>query len=219
MRLAERALTRFQNQVDEKRNPRTNATVNQLLDRWLEVVKLETHTRRNYVAMINKHIRPVMGTLPVGRVDAEMLDSFYAMLGRCREHCNGRQRHSCQPLADSSIRLLHWILSGAFQRVVRWKWLAINPVTQAQPPPMPRANPQPPSPEEAAQPVLEAFRRDFSWGCLVWLAMTVGAGMSPCTPRPSRVQDVLPAPAGMSPRPRTRRGSARRAPCTRGDEP
>jgi integrase len=39
---AERVRTRLLNQVDERRNPRTKATVNQLLDRWLEVVELET---------------------------------------------------------------------------------------------------------------------------------------------------------------------------------
>ena len=31
---AERVRTRLLNQVDERRNPRTKATVNQLLDRW-----------------------------------------------------------------------------------------------------------------------------------------------------------------------------------------
>ncbi|SDP60297.1 hypothetical protein SAMN04487905_1211, partial [Actinopolyspora xinjiangensis] len=33
---AERVRTRLLNQVDERRNPRTNATVEQLLDRYLE---------------------------------------------------------------------------------------------------------------------------------------------------------------------------------------
>src|SRR6185436_18773392 len=39
---AERVRTRLLNQVDERRNPRTKATVNQLLDRWLEVAEMET---------------------------------------------------------------------------------------------------------------------------------------------------------------------------------
>ena len=42
---AERVRTRLLNQVDERRNPRTKATINQLLDRSLEVVELETTTR------------------------------------------------------------------------------------------------------------------------------------------------------------------------------
>lgn len=44
LKVAEKTLTRFLNQVDEKRNPRTTATVNQLLDRWLEVLDVEVTT-------------------------------------------------------------------------------------------------------------------------------------------------------------------------------
>ena len=43
---AERVRTRLLNQVDERRNPRTKATVNQLLDRWLEVGELERDNPR-----------------------------------------------------------------------------------------------------------------------------------------------------------------------------
>jgi hypothetical protein len=69
-------------QVDERRSPRTRATVNQLLDRYLEVVDLEKSTRRTYQGYIERHIRPVLGPLPLGRVDGEVLDSFYAQLRR-----------------------------------------------------------------------------------------------------------------------------------------
>jgi integrase len=43
---AKRALTRLLNQIDERRNPRTRATVNQLLDRYLELLDVEDTTRR-----------------------------------------------------------------------------------------------------------------------------------------------------------------------------
>ena len=43
---AEKVRTRLLNQVDEQRNPRTKATVNQLLDRYLAVVELEQSTRK-----------------------------------------------------------------------------------------------------------------------------------------------------------------------------
>jgi hypothetical protein len=38
-REAEKVRTRLLNQVDERRNPRTRATLNQLLDRWLGVLE------------------------------------------------------------------------------------------------------------------------------------------------------------------------------------
>jgi integrase len=39
---AKKALTRLLNQVDERRNPRTRATVDQLLDRYLELLALSS---------------------------------------------------------------------------------------------------------------------------------------------------------------------------------
>jgi integrase len=88
---AERVRTRFLGQVDERRSPRTKATVNQLLDRYLELLDVERTTRSTYEGYIRNHIRPLLGNLVVGRLDGEALDSFYAELRRCRAHCRGRR--------------------------------------------------------------------------------------------------------------------------------
>jgi integrase len=48
MAQAQRARTRLLNQVDERRNPWTTATISQLIDRWLEVVDVEPSTRQGY---------------------------------------------------------------------------------------------------------------------------------------------------------------------------
>jgi integrase len=190
-RLAEQARTRLLNQVDERRNPRTKATVNQLLDRWLEVLHVEPSTRRGYVRKVEKHIRPLLGRLQVARLDAELLETYYARLRKCRDHCDGRRYvqhrtsrphdcdprcrpHGCKGLADSSVRQIHWILSGALDRAVRWKWIAINPADAADKPPLPHPDPDPPSAAEAARIVNEAWK-DPDWGAFVWCAMTLGA--------------------------------------------
>jgi integrase len=73
-----------------KRNPRTRATVGQLLDRWLQVLDVDPSTRRSYEGYMRKHIRPAFGSLPLTRLDVETLDSFYAELRQCRDHCDGR---------------------------------------------------------------------------------------------------------------------------------
>ncbi|MGE3796056.1 MAG: tyrosine recombinase XerC [Dehalococcoidia bacterium] len=88
---AEKALTRLLNQVDERRSPRTEATVNQLLDRWLEVIDIEKKTRAGYVGKIEKHVRPTIGRLAIGKVRVETIESLYAQLRRCRDHCRGRK--------------------------------------------------------------------------------------------------------------------------------
>jgi integrase len=87
------------NQVDERRNPRTKATVNQLVDRWLEVLDVEPSTRIGYVRKIEKHVRPLLGRMQVGRIDTELLETFYARLRKCRDHCDGR-RYTPRPFQD-----------------------------------------------------------------------------------------------------------------------
>ncbi|WP_233578793.1 N-terminal phage integrase SAM-like domain-containing protein [Micromonospora sp. BL4] len=172
---AEKARTRFLAQVDERRNPRTRATVDQLLDRWLEVLDVEASTRQGYVKNLNKHVRPLLGKLPVGRLDAETLESFYAVLRKCRDHCGGGRKviehrkagehectdkcrpHECKALAPASIRQIHWILSGVLNRAVRWRWIAVNPADQAEKPGGPQPAPHPPSAAKAARLVEEAW--------------------------------------------------------------
>jgi integrase len=214
-READKALTRLLNQVDERRNPRTTATVGQLLDRWLDVVEVGRKTRSGYQGQIKRHIRPILGRVPIGRVDAETIDSLYASLRRCRDHCDGRSfiahrtpdlhicdehsprrkcakvlredpsadckwcrracgPHICSPLSPASIRVLHAILSAAFSRAIRWGWIAVNPLTQVDPPAVPAPNPKPPTAAEAACIASTAWE-DPDWGTLIWLAMTTGA--------------------------------------------
>jgi integrase len=188
---AERVRTRLLAQVDERRSPRTKATVNQLMDRYLSVLDVERTTRTGYEGYIRNHIRPLLGDLAVGRLDGEVLDSFYAQLRTCRKHCRGRRfvehrtvrehacdgrcgQHVCRPLSASAIHQIHGILSGACKRALRWRWIGTNPIAEAEPPPAARSDPDPPSPEQAARIAADAWK-DPDWGMLVWLALMTGA--------------------------------------------
>jgi hypothetical protein len=93
-RLAEEVRTRLQDQVDEKRSPRSRATVDQLIDKYLAVLQADPSTLRGYQSKIRTHIRPLLGNVPPTRLDFEVLDSFYAELRRCRDHCDCRPRRS-----------------------------------------------------------------------------------------------------------------------------
>src|SRR3954462_5164408 len=188
---AEKVRTRLLNQLDERRNPRTRATVTQLMDRYLEILDVGETSRSAYVGYIENHIKPVLGHLPVARVDAEVLDSFYSQLRRCRARCGGKRRlidhrtpdehecdercrrHVCRPLAPATVLKIHWIISGAMERAVRWRWVTFNPTEAAQPPSQPKPNPRPPTPEQAALIVNEAWK-DLQWGTFLWLAMAAG---------------------------------------------
>ncbi len=175
-KLAEQLRVKFLNQVYGRRHPRANATVNQMLDRYLAEVALEYNTLDGYLGYAKKHIRPLLGDQKVGSFDAGVMDSFYAELRRCRDHCKRskkqidhrtprehecdqrRKLHACKALAASTIRQIHFILSGALKRAVRWKWANANPIADAEPPAAPKANPRPPTPEQAARIINEAFK-------------------------------------------------------------
>lgn len=189
---AERVRTRLQNEVDERSNPVTRATLNQLLDRYLEVVNVEPTTKARYEGIARLHLRPALGDLPLAKIDGELLERFYAQLRVCRLRCGGRAKHvrhrtqrqhecdtrcrvvPCQPLSESSIRAAHWMLSAAFSRAVRWRWLGRNPIVETERPGGIKLNPSPPSPDQAARILAEAWK-DPDWGAFIWTAMTTGA--------------------------------------------
>src|SRR5215831_612697 len=126
---AEVALTKLQAQVDDEQHPKTNISLGQALDQWLDVAELAETTRDRYLDLIRLYIRPTFGNLPAAKLDAELLERFYARMQRCRDMCNGQRRgHTCRPLASSTVRQMHVIISSAFSRAVRWQHLSINKV-------------------------------------------------------------------------------------------
>lgn len=190
-KLAEVAKVRLLNEVYQRRHPRTNATVDQMLERHFKDAELEYNTLETYKGYAEKHISPLLGKEKIGSLDAGVMDSFYAELRRCRDHCGSRRGlidhrttrahtcddrcrpHACKPLSASTIRQIHFIIRGGLRRAIKWKWITVNPIIDAEPPAPPRGNPKPPSSKQAALIVNEAFK-DPDWGTLVWLTMVTG---------------------------------------------
>jgi integrase len=77
---AQVVLTRLQSQVDEDRHPKSDITVRQAVAQWLEVAKLEDTTRERYNDLIRLYILPTFGEMQAGKLDAELLERFYARL-------------------------------------------------------------------------------------------------------------------------------------------
>lgn len=167
-------LTRLQSQVDENRHPKSSITLNQAVALWLDVAKLEDTTRERYEDLIRLYIRPTLGDQLAGKLDAELLETFYARLQRCKELCSGRRAgHTCRPLSGSTVRKIHYIMSGALEQAVRWRHLGVNPAALAIPPVANQTEPDPPSADEAAA-VISAAWSDPDWGLLLWVVMITG---------------------------------------------
>jgi integrase len=173
---AEVALTRLLRQVDEDQHPKTAITVRQAIAQWLEVAELEATTRERYDDLIRLYILPTIGDMLASKLDAELLERFYARLHRCRHLCSGRARagHVCHPLSTSTTRKVHYIIRGALERAVRWRHLGVNKAAMAEPPSPQRTEPDPPSAAEAVKLLNESWS-DPEWGLLLWLTMVTGS--------------------------------------------
>ncbi len=192
-RRAEKVMTRLLADVDKQRAPETSIPLGRALDEWLRTVEIEETTRRTYVGYIERHIRPALGAIPIDKLSARNLETLYAELRRCRTRCDGRPHierhqddgehdcavtrcvpHVCVPMASSTVRQIHSIISGTLSAAVRWDWITSNPARIAQRPRAKAPEPDPPSPADAARLLDAAFVMDDDWGTLVWLVMTTG---------------------------------------------
>lgn len=177
-RAAEKTLARLQAQVDGQRSTESAVTLGYTLDEWMRTLDVEASTRDGYAGYIERTIRPALGHIPVSRLSTRTLETFYAELRRCRSRCShghpAVEPHECRPMAASTVRQVHAVLSGALGAAVRWDWLAVNPARGAQRPKPKPPQPDPPTPADAARLVEGAFAIDAEWGTLVWLVMTTG---------------------------------------------
>jgi site-specific recombinase XerD len=82
--------------------------------------------------------------------------------------------HACRPMAASSIRQVHWIISAVLAAAARWEWIRSNPADNAKKPKQRAPQPEPPSASEAARIIAAAWEQDDDWGALVWLVMVTG---------------------------------------------
>jgi integrase len=192
---AERVREEFVSQVEQGRHPRTNATISQMVDKHLASADLERRVKQTLEGYARKHIH----TQPIGKrsineadnQDVQALETFYADLRRCRDHCDRKptvrhytanqhrctkqcRKHVCKPLAKWTVRKIHFLISAAYQSAIRWEWVFDNPTRRAKVPAPPQAEPDPPTAEQAAALINECWRWD-DLGPFVWLAMTTGA--------------------------------------------
>jgi integrase len=198
LKAAVRMRDKYRTEVAQNKVARTAVTVSDLLQEWLANHEAEASTLVAYRSLADKFIIPAMGDVPLtrlARTGAKSIEQLYADLRRCRrrckggafvEHhstgtgtdhrCDGRCRpHTCKPLAKSSLRQTHAVLSGAMKAAVRWGWITTNPLDAVSAPRAAQPRPNPPSQREAAALAAKAWAMDADWGTFVWLLMITGA--------------------------------------------
>ncbi|MGH3913329.1 MAG: site-specific integrase [Pseudonocardiaceae bacterium] len=191
-RKARRVLNRLVAQAEKARQPSSAVSLAHVIDQWMKVAEHEDSTRETYLGYIERTLKPALGSMSITKLSPRHLEVLYAQLRRCRARCGGKPLieqqadgehdcvaakctpHVCKPMAASTVRQIHSIISGVLSAAVRWDWLEFNQARTAQRPRQKPPESDPPSPDEAARLLDEAFQMDDDWGTLVRLVMTTG---------------------------------------------
>lgn len=147
----------------------TQTTFGEWLDRWLTAYKkpqLKPGTYESYETLIRVHIKPALGEIPMAKLQANMLQSFYNQkLEKGRAHGEGG-------LSTRSVRYLHAIIREALQQAVKEGLLARN-VADATSPPTVKNKQMRPLTEEELQAFFAVAKEDRLFAAYV-LAVTTG---------------------------------------------
>lgn len=137
-------------------------TLSVYLERWLEAMAptLAESTLRARSSVVRHRIVPELGAVPLAKLDALMVQSYYAGLNK--------------QYAPSTVRATHSVLDAALGRAVKWRLIARNPADDALLPSTPRPAATVWSEEECAA-FLEAVRdEDHRFAPLWQLALDTG---------------------------------------------
>src|SRR5437016_8647571 len=112
-RTAQIELGKLLEQAAAGRQPETNATVAELMDRYTEVADWDLSTRKANEYYIRRVIKPALGHMQVRKVRGPLLDLLYAQLRQCSDPlCTGKpftEHRNVPTLAiDSGSRQPAW---------------------------------------------------------------------------------------------------------------
>lgn len=147
----------------------TQTAFGEWLDKWLTSYKksqLKPSTYESYEMLINVHIKPALGKVPLTKLQAHMLQSFY------NEKLEKGRADGKGGLSTRMVRYLHAIIRQALQQAVKEGLLARN-VADATSPPTVKNKQMRPLTEDELLGFFEAAQKDRLFPAYV-LAATTG---------------------------------------------
>lgn len=172
-RAAQRELANLIAEVDRGLAAGTDATVNDLIERWLEVASpnWSPSTLVQTKSAIRTHIEPLVGPIKLKKLKAADLDHFYAELRK-------RPGRRSPTLAPATIRRVYVIIHAALEQAVKWGWIAVNPADASSPPKIRQPEIAPPSPEAVARLLAMVVAEDPELFTYLSVAVNSGARRS-----------------------------------------
>ena len=137
-------------------------TLNDLLDHWLahlqtnKAVRLRTIGR--YRQLLEHHLRPYLGTLPLSALSTLQLQRLYDHLAQ-----HGRKDGKAGGLRPCTIRQVHLCLHQALGYAMKWHDLPTNPATDAEPPAVAAHTPATLTPEQVGSLLAAAHHHRRPW--------------------------------------------------------
>lgn len=136
------ALRELESLVAEVVNAASHAgTLADLLERWFAAASpawaatTTAHTR----SIVDCHLIPHLGHLPVAKVTTADIDDLYGFLLR-------RGGRDGDGLSPGTVRRIHAVLHRALVQALLWGWIWINPAAEASQPRVRKSELRPPTP-------------------------------------------------------------------------
>jgi integrase len=140
-------------------------TVDQLLARWIKHITSAGRsptTLQEYRRLIEKRIKPALGSRPLAKLSTLDLDTFYAGL-------------TDGGLSPASVLQVHSILRAACRQAVKWRLLISNPASNASPPKRHATPGSVPTVAEVQKMIAAADRDDPDMAAYIAIAAVTGA--------------------------------------------
>lgn len=147
----------------------TTFTLGQWLDKWMTEYKkgqLRPSTYESYAGLIERHIKPDLGGIPLAKLQAHTLQSFYN-----DKLASGRMDNG-GGLSTRVVRYMHAVIHGALEQAVKEGLLPRN-VADATSPPTMKHKPMRPLTEDELLTFLAVAKDDRFFAAYV-LAATTG---------------------------------------------
>lgn len=138
-----------------------DVTVATLLEQFVTTATLAPTTRQDWTSVVERHLVPGVGAIPLWRLTALDCDRLYHQM-------------ALDGLGPSRVRNAHVVLHRACAQAVRWGWIMRNPVADATRPDVPRATVRPPDASQVR--TLLAMARDTDPQLACWLDVAVATG-------------------------------------------
>lgn len=141
------------------------------LTRWLAAIehRVKPTTLAGYKVALERHVVPVLGQVPVQKLQPLHLTHLYATLLKKPVDPDRPEKGALSP---TTVRLVHRTLHAALEDAVRWNLLPWNPADRVKPPQAERYIGRVWTPEEVWS--FLAAAQDSRWYALFFLAVFTG---------------------------------------------